>query len=87
MFEWDEEKRHLVLAKHGLDFIDVVAVFEGDHVEVAARSETELREAITGRVGDDIVTVIFTRRDHRIRLITARRARRNERRAYHARYP
>ncbi len=33
-FEWDEEKRLSNLHKHGIDFVDVSAVFDGDMVTV-----------------------------------------------------
>jgi uncharacterized DUF497 family protein len=33
-FDWDEAKRLSNLRKHGIDFIDVPAVFEGDIVTV-----------------------------------------------------
>ena len=33
MFEWNEEKRQLTLEKRGLDFADVVQVFECDVLE------------------------------------------------------
>jgi len=33
-FEWDERKRLANLEKHGLDFIDAVAVFEAAHIVV-----------------------------------------------------
>jgi len=33
-FEWDERKRLSNLEKHGLDFFDVITVFESPHVVV-----------------------------------------------------
>ena len=33
-FEWDETKRLANLRKHGIDFIDIPVVFEGDIVTV-----------------------------------------------------
>jgi uncharacterized protein len=29
-FEWDEEKRLANIKNHGIDFVDVSAVFDGD---------------------------------------------------------
>ncbi len=29
-FEWDEDKRLANLRKHGVDFVDVPAIFDGD---------------------------------------------------------
>ena len=82
MFEWDEAKRLATLGKHGLDFIDMVAVFDGPHYVRDARSDTERREIAVGMVEGLFVAVVFTRRDDRVRLITARKARRDERRKY-----
>lgn len=33
-FEWDEAKRLANLRKHGIDFLDVSIVFEGDTLTV-----------------------------------------------------
>ena len=32
-FEWDEDKRRLNLEKHGIDFEDAIAIWEGDVVQ------------------------------------------------------
>jgi uncharacterized DUF497 family protein len=32
-FEWDERKRQANLVKHGVDFIDMTALFDGETVE------------------------------------------------------
>ena len=87
MYEWSEEKRSAALKKHGIDFVDAVEVFANDHLLVEARSEVEQRKCAIGMVNGRLATVIFTRRDDAIRIITARRARKNEREAYHARFP
>ena len=31
-FEWDEDKRLANLRKHGIDFVDIPSVFNGDTV-------------------------------------------------------
>lgn len=85
-FEWDEEKRLKVLDKHGVDFVKAVQVFRTDHVVMAARSEEEPRFAATACLNGEWYTVIFTVRGDVRRLITARKARENERRAYRSVY-
>lgn len=82
--EWDEAKRQLVLAKHGLDFLRAGLVFLGPHVVLPARSDGELREIAVGPSEGKMIAVIYTRRGDKVRLITARRARDNECRAYRA---
>ena len=86
-FEWDERKRQLVLEKHGIDFRRAIDVITGDAVFVQARSDVEQRKLAIGLLDGVMIAVVFTMRDEDIRLVTARRARKNERRAYHARYP
>ncbi|MCK0151223.1 BrnT family toxin [Marivita sp. S6314] len=82
-FEWDETKRQLVLAKHGFDFLDLVKLFD-DRMVILSSPREEPRWVGICMVDRREVAVIFTRRAERIRLITARRARRNERKQYHA---
>jgi uncharacterized DUF497 family protein len=85
-FEWDENKRLSNVDKHGLDFVDCLDVFldPGAFVYLSARSETEKRYVIVGRVRQRNVSVVFTRRGSLVRLISARISRRNERRQYEA---
>ncbi|KRS19293.1 BrnT family toxin [Roseovarius indicus] len=84
MFEWDEDKRKLTLEKHGLDFLDAAEVFAEDHLVLRARSEIEQRRIAIGPINGMFIAVVFTMRGDTIRIITARRARRNEREAYDA---
>jgi len=86
-FEWDEAKRLANTAKHGLDFIDAIEVFAVAHVEEAARlTADEPRFLAIGPFGDRVITVVFVHRGNAIRLISARSARRGERRRYQALY-
>jgi uncharacterized DUF497 family protein len=84
-FEWDEEKRRANLAKHGVDFLRARALFDGRTVlVVSSRRSEEERFATTGEIDGRCYTVIWTMRDGVIRLISARRARDGEQRAYRA---
>ena len=84
-FEWDEAKRLVNAAKHGLDFRRAVLLFMAPHIVGSARnSGGEMREMITGRLDDVSVTIVFTRRGTVIRIISMRRARRGERQQYQA---
>ncbi|WP_306044407.1 BrnT family toxin [Nioella sp. MMSF_3534] len=84
MFEWDENKRQLTLQKHGIDFIDAAEILEGEYLSLPARSEIEQRQIAIGYLNGIPIAVVFTIREDAIRIITARRARRNEREAYDA---
>lgn len=83
-FEWDEKKRIATIEKHGFDFNDASELFSGLHVTIVAHSYFEQREIAVGLIQEKMVAVIFTKRGERFRLITIRRARENERRAYRA---
>jgi uncharacterized DUF497 family protein len=81
-FEWDEFKCVANLTKHGIDFDDASEVFDGPVlVWKSARREDERWIAI-GIAFDQIISVIFTYRGEAIRIISARRPRENEKRAY-----
>jgi uncharacterized DUF497 family protein len=83
-FEWDEHKRRGNLAKHRIDFADALAVFS-DQRGFIYRSEVstgEERHVAIGMAGERCLAVVFTKREEVIRLISARRARRTERRRY-----
>jgi uncharacterized DUF497 family protein len=82
--EWDEDKRDYTLKDRGLDFRDVVEVFERPHVIIPARSEVEERFAIIGPHRGHLIAVFFTLRGETIRIISARRARGHEKEHYHA---
>ncbi len=86
-FEWDEKKRIATIEKHAIDFRDASAIFLGLHVTIAAHSFFEQREIAVGLLEEKLVAVIYTKRGERFRLITVRRARESERRAYRAVYP
>ena len=73
-----------MLVKHGLDFIDAIEVLGAQHLLIGARSETDERHLAIGKVNGVEIAVIFTLRGPVCRIITARRARRNEREQYHA---
>ena len=90
-FEWDEGKRAATLQKHGIDFEDAAHLWRGPHIDPARQSVRagEQRTTAIGMAdiaghGTAIVAVIYTVRDYRIRIITARPATRHERAAYRA---
>jgi uncharacterized DUF497 family protein len=85
MFEFDPAKSAANLEKHGIDFEEVQAVWSDPlRLEIPARTFGEARWALIGRIGARHWTVIFTRREDRLRLISARRARKEEVAVYEA---
>ncbi len=73
-FEWDDAKEASNLAKHGVPFIEAVAAFADPHRVIlpdVAHSGSEPRWYCLGCVSDAILTVRFTRRGDKIRIIGA----------------
>jgi uncharacterized DUF497 family protein len=81
-FEWDPGKRAANLKKHGLDFRDAAAVFSGPLLVKSATSGGEARFLAVGVLAGREVAVIYTMRRDRYRIISMRRARDGERKAY-----
>ena len=79
-FEWDEAKRLANLDKHGIDFIDVPAVFDGDiiTVEDSRYSYGEQRFVTFGVLQGRVVAVVHTDRGESVRIVSARKATKNE---------
>ena len=87
-FEWDENKRSSTLKKHGIDFLDATRIFDGRPVLHAPSDRPgEERRVAIGKLSGQIVSVVYTFRADAIRIITARRARKNEQREYHENHP
>jgi uncharacterized DUF497 family protein len=89
-FEWDEDKRLANLEKHGVDFLDACSIWAGPVLDPVAQRmvEGEVRPTALGTIGEDeiIVAVVYTLREGALRVISARRARRNERKTYQDRF-
>ncbi len=82
--EWDENKRNSNIDKHKLDFRDVVRILDSPYLEAPAReSDGEPRWLIIGRLEDIAVSIICTMRGRVLRVISMRKARKNERENYH----
>ncbi len=82
--EWDPKKRESNLKKHGIDFVGAVRIFDGPvHQRRDARKDYgEIRIITTGQVEDLVLTVVVTPREAALRVISARRANRDEAREY-----
>ena len=85
-FEWDESKRYSNLIKHQVDFADAVGVFYDDRA-MTVEDPDSLREQRFITIGMDfklqvLLVVNLQREGDIIRLISARKANRHERRQY-----
>jgi hypothetical protein len=87
-FEWSEAKEQANRLKHGIGFDLAMTSFDDPFARIAVdeRHSTphETRERLIGESDDGILVVIFTRRSggQSVRIISARRASRRERRLY-----
>lgn len=78
-YEWDEPKRRRNQVKHDIDFEDLQIVFEDPVVVKRSDRGTETRYIVLGFLEAIAVAVVCTLRGDRCRIISARRARTNER--------
>ena len=85
VFEWDGRKNAVNLAKHGIDFADAARMFEGPVLERLDDREDygETRIAAVGLVEGRELFIVYTVRGENRRIISARKANRHERQAYH----
>ena len=81
-FEFDPAKSEGNQAKHGIDFESAKALWEGTVVEIPAVTSDEPRTLAIGKLGGKFWTAVITRRAGGIRIISVRRARDRERKAY-----
>lgn len=85
-FEWDQRKAAANRRKHGVSFEQAIPVF-GDRLarifDDPDHSIGELRELIVGHCSRRLLLIVcYVQRGDRIRIFSARRATRQERRDY-----
>ena len=85
-FEWDAQKARSNLAKHGVSFEEASTIF-GDSLSLTIpdpeHSRTEKRFVTMGSTfTGKLLVVVHTDRGDNIRIISARRASRRERKSY-----
>ena len=84
-FEWDEAKNRLNIEKHGVSFEQAALIFDGFTVDrIDSRFDYgESRELSIGLLeGVAVLVVVHTDRDGVCRIISARQARKDERKRY-----
>jgi uncharacterized DUF497 family protein len=85
-FEWDAAKARSNLAKHNVGFEAACLVFDDvfalDRLDSADQSG-EVRYVLTGMANAVLLTVVYTQRGERMRIISARKATRHEQREYY----
>ena len=83
-FEWDEKKRNANLQRHGLDFRDAERVFENETLLVIDDrfDYGEIRYVSFGMLDNIVVALVHTGTSESIRVVSLRRATRNEEKEY-----
>lgn len=85
-FEWDQAKAASNLAKHKVSFKQARDVFRDPFaIELLDDREDygEVRLILIGMTAERMLVVVYTIRDEKVRIISAREAEANERRFYH----
>ncbi|MDG0980565.1 MAG: BrnT family toxin [Halieaceae bacterium] len=82
-FEYDELKSQINLQKHGISFHEAQRLWgDPERVVLRARFSSEPRWLLIARLNDLVWAAIFTERQARIRIISVRRARHQEKVLY-----
>ncbi len=83
-YEWGEAKRQANIQKHGIDFIEIEKVFAGETVTILDDrfDYGETRFVTVGWLNGQVVVIAHTETDEVIRIISARKATKNEEISY-----
>lgn len=81
-FEFDRRKSEANLLKHGIDFDEIQELWLGVVVSVGVEFKRERRFLGMGKLAGEHWTVVYARREGRIRIISARRSTAKERSYY-----
>lgn len=84
-FEWDSDKNRINQDKHRIAFEDAKTLFDEPHLRLLCANHDERRWIALGPVDGRLIAVIYTERENRIRLISARATRKSERKIYQER--
>jgi len=85
-FEWGDEKAAANLARHNISFEQAKGVFRDPFaIEFLddRQDYSENRYILIGLTEDHILAIVYTERNERTRIISARRAEPHERKRYH----
>ncbi|WP_342592022.1 BrnT family toxin [Jiella sonneratiae] len=84
-FEWDDDKARSSLDKHGVDFIDAAQIFFGPIMQAIDDREDygETRIRAVGAHDGQVYVVVYTMRRNAVRLISAWKAGRHDRKSYY----
>jgi uncharacterized DUF497 family protein len=83
-FEWDETKRRSNLKRHGFDFLDAERIFASETFSLQDDrfDYGEIRVLTIGILSGRVVAVVHTQRGELTRIISIRKALKNEEETY-----
>jgi len=83
-FEYDINKSHSNLDKHGIDFEEAQKLWSNPNTEIIYERSVdgENRFSIVGYIKERCFVAIFTLREGNIRIISVRRCRKKEKRRF-----
>ncbi|MCA3648238.1 MAG: BrnT family toxin [Methylobacterium sp.] len=77
--EYDEAKRLANIEKHGIDFKACIPVFlDRQSFDIRSDRDSEQRCILIGALNGRVIAVVYTIRGERLRIISARKARKEE---------
>ena len=78
-FDFDKLKSQINKKKLGIDFIEMQALWnDPDRIEIPAKTIDEARFPVISKTSDKHWSAIITYREEKIRIISARRSRKEE---------
>jgi hypothetical protein len=78
-FEFDTDKSESNKKKHGIDFYEAQELWDDpDFIEVPLKTSDEERFLVIGKISEKCWSAIITYRSEKLRLISVRRARKEE---------
>lgn len=85
MFEFDKNKSESNERKHGISFESARRLWQDPNgIEIPARWVDEPRFFLIAQLEKDLWSAVFTFRENRIRIISVRKARDNEKEIYNS---
>jgi len=78
-FEFDPKKSDINKAKHGIDFHEAQTLWDDpDFIEIPVKTSDEPRYLVMGRISGKHWSAVITYRGEKMRIISARRSRKEE---------
>jgi uncharacterized DUF497 family protein len=81
-FEWDVTKEAANIQKHGISFVTAAELLLSPYYLGRSDKNNEVRYMAIGEVKGRVLSVVYTTRADKYRIISARRARKNEEAMY-----